>query len=74
MLQNFCQRGEPRTLKYSNPTTSMNGIANISGGKFDKITIEGLSGSVSIRKNERVTVVLGKIHFWGGSDGSGTSR
>lgn len=61
--------GEPRTLKYSNPTTSMNGIANISGGKFDKITIEGLSGSVSIRKNEPVTVVLGKIHFEAGPTG-----
>jgi hypothetical protein len=47
----------------------MIGIANISGGKFDKLTIEASSGSVSIRKNEQISVVLCKIHFEAGPTG-----
>ena len=60
---------EPRTLQFSNPSTSIKGIANISGGEFDKLTIEGSSGSVSIRKNEPVSVVLAKIRFEAGPTG-----
>jgi hypothetical protein len=61
--------GEPRTFQYSNPSGSMMGIANISGGEFDKLTIEESSGSVSIRKNEPISVVPGKIHFEAGPTG-----
>ena len=61
--------GEPRTFRFSNPSTSTTGLANTSGGEFDKLTIEGFSGLVYIRKNEPVSVVLGKIHFEAGPTG-----
>jgi hypothetical protein len=61
--------GKPRTLEYSNPSMSVTGIGNVSGGEFDKLTIQGLSGSVSLRKNQEVSVVLAKIHFEAGPTG-----
>jgi hypothetical protein len=61
--------GEPRHFQFSNPDALMTGIANVSGGAFDKLRIEGMNGTVSVRKNEPAKVVLAKVHFEAGPTG-----
>jgi len=55
--------GEPRILRFSTPTSTMTGIGNTFGGKFDKLTIGGLSDSIAIRKNEWVSAIINTINL-----------
>jgi len=61
--------GEVRILGFVSPSATAVGIGNDSGGEFDKLRIQGLRGSVSLRKNELVWAVVARIHFEAGPTG-----
>ena len=53
--------GEPREVRFSTPTTSLQGIGQGSGAKLPRLVFEGRAGLVTPRKNEQVTSVLGTV-------------
>jgi hypothetical protein len=55
--------GELRSFEFSTPSSSLSGIGNTFGGDFDKIILEGRTGSATIRKNEWTSIVLNTIRW-----------
>jgi hypothetical protein len=68
-LRQLLPEGEFRTFRFTTPNTAVTGIANVTGGEFDKLNIQGHSGSVKIRKNEPVRAALATVYFEAGPTG-----
>jgi len=58
--------GEPRTFNFVTPTSSRTGIVSKFGGKLDKLIIEGMTGSVKLRKNEWVSATINIVTWEAG--------
>jgi hypothetical protein len=63
--------GEPREVRFSTQTTSVEGIGQTPGTVLPRIVFEGRDGVVTPRKNERVTAVLGTVTLEIDPKGSG---
>jgi hypothetical protein len=55
--------GEPRTIQYSTPNTSLTGMGHAPGAEYPRLVIEGVSNTIELRKNAWVKAVLNKVTF-----------
>lgn len=54
---------EPRMIRFSTPTTSLQGIGQTPGSEFPRLVIAGLSSTVELRKNVQVRALVNMATF-----------
>lgn len=53
--------GEPRQLSFASPSTTLFGIGRAHAGEFPKLSMDGREGTISLLKNEQVSVVIAAV-------------